>query len=379
MTIVDNVEDMRRAAQRLLPRQFFDYVDGGSWREGTRQDNEKDLDALFLRQRVGIDVSDRHASSPILGREAQMPIVLAPTGLAGLLYPDGEIAAARAAEAAGVPYVLPTMSICPIEAVRAAVSKPFWFQLYMLRDRNVVRALIDRARAAECSALILTMDLPAHGRRHKDVHNGLSVPLRVDLRHLVSMLRHPTWCLRMARARHRKFGNIAPLVPDADGAMSLAHWTAQQFDPSLTWRDIEWIKRHWEGKLVIKGILDPRDAKLATEAGCDGLVVSNHGGRQLDGAVSSIRALQEIVPVVPNGTEIHMDGGIRSGLDVVKALALGAKAVYIGRPFLYGLAVGGERGVAQCLEFFRRDIDLAMAFCGVNRISDLHAGTVTRV
>lgn len=366
-----DVESLRDAARRILPGMLYDYVDGGSWAEVTLRANGDDLRSLKLRQRVGRDVARRSTVATLLGTPASMPLALAPTGLAGMLYPDGEIVAAKAAQAFGVPYVLPTMSICSVEDVAAAVSDPFWFQLYVMRDRGFVRELIARVRAARCGALVLTLDLPAQGVRLKDLRNGMSAPLRMGLAEMLRLARHPRWCVRMARTRRHSFGNLSPILANGAGFASLAEWTARQFDASFSWDDLAWIKSEWEGKLVLKGILDPDDAKQAQVLGCDALVVSNHGGRQLDGVSSSILALRQVRDAVGTGMQLHMDGGIRSGHDVLRALACGADAVHIGRPFLYGLAAYGEAGVRRCLDIIWRDLDLAMAFCGVTTVAEI--------
>ena len=358
------IADLRRLAHRRVPRMFIDYVDSGSWTERTWHANEADFAALQLRQRVGVDVSQRRLRTTMAGVDAAMPVALAPTGLAGMQHADGEILAARAAQAAGVPFTLSTMSICSIEDVAAHVSQPFWFQLYMMKDRAFMERLIERARAARCSALVLTLDLPVMGQRHKDVRNGLSAPPRPTLRNLANLATKPRWCLGMLRTRRHGFGNIVGHVEGVDDTASLAAWTSQQFDPSLSWHDVDWVRERWGGKLILKGVLDAQDARLAVATGADALVVSNHGGRQLDGAPSSISALPEVVDAVGGDIEVWLDGGVRSGQDIVKALALGARATLIGRPFLYGLGALGEAGVKRCLDILRSELDLTLALCG---------------
>lgn len=364
MTVITCVEDLRRLAQRRVPRMFYDYADSGSWTETTYRANESDFGAIRLRQRVAVDVDRRDLSGTMLGQRVAMPVALAPTGLTGMQHADGEILAARAAAAAGVPFTLSTMSICSIEDVAEHSPAPFWFQLYVMRDRAFVEALIDRARAARCSALMLTLDLQILGQRHKDLRNGLSAPPKPTLANLLNIATKPRWALGMLGTRRRQFGNIVGHVKGVDDMSSLSSWTAQQFDPRLNWSDVEWIKRRWGGPLILKGIMDAEDARLAVESGADAIVVSNHGGRQLDGAPSSIAALPAVVDAVGGRTEVWMDGGVRSGQDVFKALALGARGTLIGRPFLYGLGAMGEAGVARCLELIRKELDITMAFCG---------------
>lgn len=362
--VITNVEDLRALARRRVPRMFYDYCDSGSWTESTYRANETDFAKLKLRQRVAVDIDGRSIRSTMIGQPVAMPVALAPTGLTGMQHADGEILAARAAEAFGVPYTLSTMSICSIEDVAAATRKPFWFQLYVMRDRDFIERLIDRAKAARCSALMLTLDLQILGQRHKDLKNGLTVPPTPTLENLIDLAFKPRWLLNMARTRHRTFRNIVGHAKGVSNLSSLFSWTAEQFDPRLSWDDVEWIKRRWGGKLVLKGILDVEDARRAADSGADALIVSNHGGRQLDGAPSSIAALPAIAEAVGRSIEVWMDGGIRSGQDVLKARALGARGVLIGRAFLYGLGAMGEAGVAKCLEIIARELDLTMAFCG---------------
>ena len=364
MGVITCNEDLRRLARRRVPRMFYDYADSGSWTEGTYRANSADLARLKLRQRVAIDIEHRSLRTRMIGQEVAMPVALAPTGLTGMQHADGEILAARAAAAFGVPFTLSTMSICSIEDVAAHTRAPFWFQLYVMRDRDFVERLIDRAKAAGCSALMLTLDLQILGQRHKDLKNGLSAPPRPTLGNLVNLATKPRWCWRMLRTPRRGFGNIVGHVRGVDDLASLTAWTNTQFDPHLSWKDVEWIKRRWGGKLILKGILDAQDARLAADTGADALVVSNHGGRQLDGAPSTIEALPAVVDAVGSRIEVWMDSGIRSGQDVLKALALGARGTLIGRAFLYGLGALGEAGVQRCLELIRNELDLTMAFCG---------------
>jgi L-lactate dehydrogenase (cytochrome) len=364
MPVITTIEDLRVLAQRRVPRMFYDYADSGSWTEGTYRANAADFQRIQLRQRVAVDMSNRALRTTMAGQDVAMPVALAPTGLTGMQHADGEILAARAAEAFGVPFTLSTMSICSIEDVAAHTTKPFWFQLYVMRDRGFIERLIDRAKAAKCSALMLTLDLQILGQRHKDVKNGLSAPPKPTLANLLNLATKPRWCLGMLGTKRRQFGNIVGHVQGVADMSSLSEWTAQQFDPRLSWADVEWIKQRWGGRLILKGILDPEDARLAADSGADALIVSNHGGRQLDGAPSSINALPAVVDAVGSRIEVWMDGGIRSGQDVLKAVALGARGVLIGRPFLYGLGAMGEAGVRTALEIIRKELDLTMAFCG---------------
>ena len=368
MDVITCNEDLQRLARRRVPRMFYDYADSGSWTEGTYRANSADLARLKLRQRVAIDLEHRSLRTQMIGQDVAMPVALAPTGLTGMQWADGEILAARAAAAFGVPFTLSTMSICSIEDVAAQSPAPFWFQLYVMRDRDFVERLIDRAKAAGCSALMLTLDLQILGQRHKDVKNGLSAPPRPTLGNLLNLVTKPRWCLGMARTPRRSFGNIVGHVRGVEDMASLSAWTNTQFDPHLSWKDVEWIKRRWGGKLILKGILDAGDARLAAETGADALIVSNHGGRQLYGAPSTIEALPAVVDAVGSRTEVWMDGGVRSGQDVLKAIALGARGTLIGRAFLYGLGALGEAGVRRCLELIRNELDLTMAFCGFTDI-----------
>lgn len=374
MSIITTIEDLRVLAKKRVPRMFYDYADAGSWTESTYRANSDDLQKIKFRQRVAVNLVDRTTASTMVGQEVSMPVALAPTGLAGMQCADGEILAARAAEKFGVPFTLSTMSICSIEDVAAHTTKPFWFQLYVMKDRDFINRLIDRAKAARCSALVLTLDLQVLGQRHKDIRNGLAAPPRLTLPTILNLATKPRWCMGMLRTPRRHFGNIVGHVGGVSQLSSLSAWTAHQFDPALSWADVEWIKRRWDGKLIIKGIMDPDDARHVVDCGADALIVSNHGGRQLDGTQSSIRALPAIVDAVGGRIEVHMDSGIRSGQDVIRALALGAKGVYIGRPFLYGLGAQGEAGVTKCLEIIRNELDLTMAFCGLRdvRLVDRH-------
>ena len=371
MTIITCVEDLRVLAKKRVPRMFYDYADSGSWTESTYRANHSDFEKIKFRQRVAVNLENRTLRSTMVGQPVSMPLALAPTGLTGMQHADGEILAAQAAEKFGVPFTLSTMSICSIEDVAAHTTQPFWFQLYVMKDREFIKRLIDRAKAARCSALVLTLDLQVLGQRHKDLRNGLTAPPRLTLANLINMAGKPRWCLGMLGTQRRGFGNIVGHATSVSDMTSLSAWTAQQFDLSLSWRDVEWIKQRWGGKLIIKGVMDAEDARLAVASGADALIVSNHGGRQLDGAQSSIGALPGIVDAVGADIEVHMDGGIRSGQDVLKALALGARGVYIGRPFLYGLGALGGAGVTTCLDIMRNELDLTMAFCGLRDVQDV--------
>ena len=376
MSVITCVEDLRLLARKRVPRMFYDYADSGSWTESTYRANESDFQRMLLRQRVAVNVEKRSVRTRMLGQEVAMPVALAPTGLTGMQHADGEILAARAAEAFGVRFTLSTMSICSIEDIAANTRAPFWFQLYVMRDRDFIERLIERARAARCSALMLTLDLQILGQRHKDLRNGLSAPPKPTLRNLLNLATKPRWVIGMAGTRRRTFGNIVGHASGVDDLSSLSSWTAQQFDPRLNWDDVEWIKRKWGGKLIVKGIMDAEDARLAADSGADALIVSNHGGRQLDGAPSSIAALPGIVNAVGSRIEVWMDGGIRSGQDVFKALAMGARGTLIGRAFLYGLGAMGEAGVTRCLELIRNELDLTMAFCGLDDVSRIDRGVL---
>ena len=368
MPVVTCIEDLRAMAERRVARAIFDYVDRGSYSESTLRANRADLESLALRQRVGIDVDRRSLRTTMAGHEARIPVALAPVGLTGLNWADGEILAARAAERFGVPFTLSTMSICSIEDVAAGVEKPFWFQLYVMRDRAFSASLIERAKAAGCSALVLTLDLQIQGQRHRDLKNGLAVPPRLTAGTFFDVLRKPGWALNVLRGKRKSFGNLAGRIPDADSLTTLSQWIAGQFDPTLSWRDVEWVKKLWGGKLILKGILDAEDAKIAAQTGADAIVVSNHGGRQLDGAMSSIRALPEVVDAVRSDVEVWVDGGIRSGQDVLRALALGARAAMIGRAYAYGLGAMGEAGVRAALEIIEKELDVSLALCGLRDV-----------
>jgi L-lactate dehydrogenase (cytochrome) len=365
MPIITNIEDLRRLAKRRVPRMFYDYADSGSWTESTYRANEDDFQKIKLRQRILIDMEHRSTRSTMIGQEVAMPVAIAPTGLTGMQHADGEILAARAAKAFGIPFTLSTMSICSIEDVAQGTDNhPFWFQLYVMRDRDFIARLIERAKAANCSALVLTLDLQILGQRHKDIRNGLSAPPKLTLANMINIATKPRWALAMLGTKRRQFGNIVGHVKGVTDMSRLSEWTASQFDPKLNWDDVQWIKKLWGGKLILKGILDAEDARMAAQSGADALIVSNHGGRQLDGADSSINALPSIVDAVGKQIEVHMDGGIRSGQDVLKARALGARGCYIGRSFLYGLGAMGQEGVTKALEIIHKELDLSMAFAG---------------
>ena len=372
MTVITQVEDLRRLAQKRVPRMFYDYADSGSWTESTYRANEADFARIKLRQRVAVDMRNRSTATTMIGQKVAMPVALAPTGLTGMQHADGEILAARAAMAFGVPFTLSTMSICSIEDVAEHAGRGFWFQLYMMKDREFMSRLIGRAKAAGCSALVLTLDLQILGQRHKDLINGLSAPPKLTLKNIVNMATKPRWAWGMLHTSRRGFGNIVGHVSGVDDMSSLSTWTAQQFDPALDWDVVQWVKQQWGGPLIIKGILDVADARLAAQSGADALVVSNHGGRQLDGAPSSIRVLPEIVDAVGSQIEIHLDGGVRSGQDVLRARALGAQAVYIGRPFLYGLGAMGQAGVTKALQLIHHELDVTMALCGHRDIEQVN-------
>jgi L-lactate dehydrogenase (cytochrome) len=372
MPIITNVEDLRVLAQKRVPRMFYDYADSGSWTESTYRGNETDFQKIKFRQRVAVNMENRTTKTKMIGQDVAMPVAIAPTGLTGMQHADGEILGARAAKKFGIPFTLSTMSICSIEDVAQATDRhPFWFQLYVMKDRDFINGLIDRAKGANCSALVLTLDLQILGQRHKDLKNGLSAPPKLTVANIVNMMTKPRWCMGMLGTSRREFRNIVGHVKGVENMGSLSEWTAKQFDPALNWGDVEWIKKRWGGKLILKGIQDVEDAKLAVESGADALIVSNHGGRQLDGAETSIRALPKIVAEVGNKIEVHMDGGIRSGQDVLRATALGAKGTYIGRAWLYSLGAMGEEGVTKCLELIQKELELSMAFCGrtdVNKV-----------
>jgi L-lactate dehydrogenase (cytochrome) len=365
------IEDLRQLHKRRVPKAFFDYADRGSYTEDTLRANSEDLAQIKFRQRILVDVSKRDLSTTILGEPAAMPLILAPVGLLGMQHGDGEIHACRAAQAAGIPFTQSTMSICSIEDIAAAVDKPFWFQLYVMKDRGFIKDLIQRAAAAKCSALVLTVDLQVIGQRHQDIKNGMTVPPEWSLSKLIDFATKPTWVSGVLRGKRRTFGNIAGHVKNADDLNRLSEWTASQFDTSLSWKDLDWIRSIWPGKLILKGILDVEDAEEAAKVGAQALVVSNHGGRQLDGAPSSIEVLPEIVDAVGSKMEIMFDGGIRSGQDVMRALALGAKSCMIGRAYAYGLGAGGQSGVAKAIDIIQKELLTTMGLCGVNRVDEI--------
>lgn len=371
MPVITHIEDLRRLAQCRVPRMFYDYADSGSWTESTYRANESDFQKIKLRQRVAVNMENRSTATTMVGQSVAMPVAIAPTGLTGMQHADGEILAARAARRFGIPFTLSTMSICSIEDVAKHAGEGFWFQLYVMKDRGFIERLIDRAKAANCGALVLTLDLQILGQRHKDLKNGLSAPPKLTLPNLINIATKPRWALGMLGTPRRQFGNIVGHVSGVADMSSLSAWTAQQFDPALNWDDVAWIKERWGGKLILKGIQDTEDAELAVRSGADALIVSNHGGRQLDGAQSSIEALPAVVQAVGSRIEVHMDGGVRSGQDVLKARALGARGTYIGRAFLYGLGAMGEAGVSKCLEIIHKELDLTMAFSGHTRIDNV--------
>lgn len=376
MSLITCVDDLRRLHKRRVPKMFYDYSESGSWTESTFVRNESVFNEILLRQRVAVDLTNRSQSKEILGERWAMPVALAPTGMTGMQCSDGEIKAAQAAEEFGVPFTLSTMSICSIEDVAENTSKPFWFQLYVMKDRRFVESLIDRAKKANCSALVLTLDLQILGQRHKDIKNHLSAPPRLTFKNVVNMMTKPRWCMGMLTTRRHQFGNIVGHADGVDDLSSLSSWSAEQLDPSLNWHDIEWIKERWGGPLILKGIMDPLDARHALDSGADALIVSNHGGRQLDGAPATLEVLPTIVAEVGDRLSVFMDGGIRSGQDVYKAVALGAEACFIGKAFLNGLGAMGKAGVTRCLELILNELDLTMAFCGYRDINDVDSRTL---
>ena len=371
MRAITCIEDLRERARRKVPRAFFDYAQAGSYSQQTLRANRDDLERITLRQRVLVDVSQRDLTTSIIGEPARLPLAIPPVGLRGMQHGDGEILACRAAQAGGIPFTLSTMSICSIEDVAAAVGKPFWFQLYVMRDRGFIKALIERAAAARCSALVLTVDLPVLGQRHCDIRNGMTVPPKISLANLIDMATKPGWVLSILQGKRKTFGNLAGHVRGMENVISLAQWTNSQFDPTLNWRDVEWVRALWPGKLILKGILDVEDARIAAKTGASALVVSNHGGRQLDGAPSSISALPKIADAVGSEIEIMFDGGIRSGQNVLRALALGARSCMIGRAYVYGLGAGGEEGVAKAIEILGKELDVSMALTGSQSVRDV--------
>ncbi len=371
MTVITNIEDLRAMAERRVPRMFYDYADSGSWTEGTYRANESDFHKILFRQRVAVNMANRSTATTMIGEPVAMPVAIAPTGLTGMQHADGEILGARAAKAFGIPFTLSTMSICSIEDIAAATGAPFWFQLYWMRDRDFMERLMDRAKAANCSALVLTLDLQVLGQRHKDLKNGMTAPPKPTLANILNLMTKPQWCLGMLGTRRRSFGNLVGHAKGVSDMSSLGAWTREQFDPELDWNDVEWIKKRWGGKLILKGIMVEEDARMAAASGADALIVSNHGGRQLDGAPSAIAALPAIADAVGSQIEVWMDSGIRSGQDVLRAWALGARGTMIGRAFLYGLGAMGEAGVTKALEIIHKELDVTMAFCGHTRIGDV--------
>ena len=371
MTVITNIEDLRVLAQKRVPRMFYDYADSGAWTEGTYRANEEDFHKIKLRQRVAVNLENRSTATTMVGVPAKMPVAIAPVGLTGMQHADGEIHAARAAEKFGIPFTLSTMSICSIEDIAQNTSAPFWFQLYMMRDRDAMARMIDRCKAAKCSALVLTLDLQVIGQRHKDLKNGLTAPPRPTLKNILNLATKPRWVMGMAQTKRRTFRNLVGHVKGVSDMSSLAAWTNEQFDPRLSWADIEWVKQQWNGKLILKGIMVEEDARMAADAGADAIVVSNHGGRQLDGAPSSISALPAIVDAVGHRLEVWMDGGIRSGQDVLKAWALGARGTMIGRSMVYGLGAMGEAGVTRALQIIHKELDTTMAFCGHTQLRNV--------
>ncbi|NWF44398.1 alpha-hydroxy-acid oxidizing protein [Hydrogenophaga sp. D2P1] len=371
MTVITTIEDLRVLAQKRVPRMFYDYADSGSWTESTYRANSDDFQKIKLRQRVAVNMENRTTATTMVGQAVKMPVCIAPVGLTGMQSADGEIKAAKAAERFGIPFTLSTMSICSIEDIAQHTTAPFWFQLYMMRDRESMARMIERARKAKCSALVLTLDLQVIGQRHKDLKNGLTAPPKPTIANIINLMTKPRWCLGMAGTRRHSFGNLVGHVKAVTNMKSLASWTNEQFDPTLSWEDVAWVKAQWGGKLILKGIMDVEDAKLAVASGADAIVVSNHGGRQLDGAPSSIEALPAIVAAVGDQIEVWMDGGIRSGQDVLKAWALGARGTMIGRAMVYGLGAMGEEGVLKALEIIHKELDITMAFCGHTNIQNV--------
>ncbi|MGB1722500.1 MAG: alpha-hydroxy acid oxidase [Paracoccaceae bacterium] len=376
MTVITNIQDLKDIYHRRVPKMFYDYCESGSWTEQTFRENTSDFDQLRLRQRVAVDMTGRSTASEMIGQKVAMPVALAPVGMTGMQCADGEIKAARAAEKFGVPFTLSTMSICSIEDVAENTTEPFWFQLYTMRDTGYVSRLIQRAKDAKCSALVITLDLQILGQRHKDLKNGLSAPPKPTLKNMINLSTKWGWGLEMLKTKRRFFGNIIGHVDDVSDPASLMDWTAQQFDPTLDWDKIKQIKDEWGGKVILKGILDAEDAKMALNVGADAIIVSNHGGRQLDGALSSIKALPAILDAVGDKVEVHMDGGIRSGQDILKAVALGAKGTYIGRTFIYGLGAMGEAGVTKALEVLHKEMDISMALCGHRTMDEVSRNTL---
>jgi isopentenyl diphosphate isomerase/L-lactate dehydrogenase-like FMN-dependent dehydrogenase len=374
MTVITTIEDLRVLAEKRVPRMFYDYADSGSWTESTYRANSDDFQKIKLRQRVAVNMENRTTATTMVGQAVKMPVCIAPVGLTGMQSADGEIKAAKAAEKFGIPFTLSTMSICSIEDIAQHTTAPFWFQLYMMRDRQAMARMIDRCKVAKCSALVLTLDLQVIGQRHKDLKNGLTAPPKPTIANIINLMTKPRWCLGMAGTKRHSFGNLVGHVKAVTNMKSLASWTNEQFDPTLSWADVAWVKQQWGGKLILKGIMDVEDAQLAVQSGADAIVVSNHGGRQLDGAPSSIEALPAIVAAVGEQIEVWMDGGIRSGQDVLKAWALGARGTMIGRAMVYGLGAMGEEGVLKALQIIHKELDITMAFCGHTNIQNVDRG-----
>ncbi|UJW81512.1 alpha-hydroxy acid oxidase [Hydrogenophaga sp. SL48] len=374
MTVITTIEDLRVLAEKRVPRMFYDYADSGSWTESTYRANSDDFQKIKLRQRVAVNMENRTTATKMVGQAVKMPVCIAPVGLTGMQSADGEIKAAKAAEKFGIPFTLSTMSICSIEDIAQHTTAPFWFQLYMMRDREAMARMIDRCKVAKCSALVLTLDLQVIGQRHKDLKNGLTAPPKPTIANIINLMTKPRWCLGMAGTKRHSFGNLVGHVKAVTNMKSLASWTNEQFDPTLSWADVAWVKQQWGGKLILKGIMDVEDAQLAVQSGADAIVVSNHGGRQLDGAPSSIEALPAIVAAVGEQIEVWMDGGIRSGQDVLKAWALGARGTMIGRAMVYGLGAMGEEGVLKALQIIHKELDITMAFCGHTNIQNVDRG-----
>jgi L-lactate dehydrogenase (cytochrome) len=371
MPTITEIEDLKRIYKRRVPKMFYDYCESGSWTEQTFRENSSDYDEIKLRQKVAVNMEGRSTKSQMIGRDVAMPVALAPVGLTGMQHADGEILAAKAAEKFGVPFTLSTMSVCSIEDVAENTTAPFWFQLYVMRDEKFIDNLLGRAKAAKCDALVLTLDLQILGQRHKDIKNGLSVPMKLNPLSVLDLMTKWRWGIQMLQTHRRSFRNIVGHATDVDDISSLGSWTAQQFDPRLNWETIKEYRRKWDGKLILKGILDADDAKKALSVGADAIIVSNHGGRQLDGAMSSIKSLAAIIDAVGDKIEVHIDGGIRSGQDVLKAMAMGAKGTYIGRAFVYGLGAMGEHGVSEALRVIHTELDTTMALCGERDVHDL--------
>ena len=371
MPVITNIEDLKRIYQRRVPRMFYDYCESGSWTEQTFRENSSDFDLVRLRQRVAVDMTGRSTQTRMIGQDVAMPVALAPVGSTGMQHADGEILAAKAAEAFGVPFTLSTMSVCSIEDVAENTSKPFWFQLYAMKDKDYIKRVIQRAKDAKCSALVVTLDLQILGQRHKDIHNGLTIPIRPTVGNIVNLATKWRWIAGMARTKRHQFGNIVGHIDGISNMSSLSVWAAESFDPKLNWEEVKDIKKMWGGPLILKGILDAEDAKMALQVGADAIVVSNHGGRQLDGALSSIRVLPSIMDAVGDKIEVHLDSGIRSGQDVLKAIAMGARGTFIGRAFIYGLGAMGQQGVTRALEVIHKELDTTMALCGETNVADL--------